>query len=58
MSLIYGDGQAKGISDFLPESDNGLTLFTTRHYEVAQSLVGSDVVEIAKMEGEEAIDRA
>ena len=44
-----------GLLQYLPESDLGLTIFTTRRYEVAQSLVGSGVVEVERMEQEEAM---
>ena len=48
--------QTEGLQAFLPESDNGLTIFTTRHGGVAQHLAGTDVVEIGKMTGQEVID--
>ncbi|KAF2472437.1 purine and uridine phosphorylase, partial [Lindgomyces ingoldianus] len=54
--LLHGAGQGKGLLDFLPESDDGLTVFTTRHYGVAQSVAGSNVVEVEKMETQEAIN--
>ncbi|KAF4540233.1 uncharacterized protein LTHEOB_9329 [Lasiodiplodia theobromae] len=38
------------------KSEDGLTVFTTRHGEVAQSLAGNDVVEIWKMTGQEAVE--
>ncbi|KAF2103826.1 kinesin light chain [Rhizodiscina lignyota] len=56
MEILYPTGQKEGILDFLPESDDGLTVFTTRHYEVAQSLAGIDVVELEKMGRQEAVD--
>ncbi|KAL1622245.1 hypothetical protein SLS56_008864 [Neofusicoccum ribis] len=36
--------------------EKGLTIFTTRHGEVAQSLAGNDVVEIGKMTRQEAVE--
>ena len=54
IELLHGTEQAEGILDFLPQSDQGLIVFTTRHSEVAQSLVGSDVVEVGKMVRQEA----
>ncbi|KAI1170819.1 hypothetical protein F4777DRAFT_567873 [Nemania sp. FL0916] len=43
-----------GIYDYLPESDNGLTVFTTRSSELAQSVAGSDQIELSKMDAQEA----
>src|ERR1051326_1615722 len=56
LDLLRGCEQAEGLLGFLPESEDGLTIFTTRHAGVAQHLVGSDVVEIEKMEAQETID--
>ncbi|KAL9123952.1 MAG: hypothetical protein Q9217_006671 [Psora testacea] len=53
--VLFGtSAELGGVTDYLPESENGLTLFTTRHREVAVSLAGSDVVEIQEMDCEEA----
>jgi hypothetical protein len=43
-----------GISKYLPESDDGITLFTTRSREVAVSATGSDVIELDAMDPLEA----
>ena len=45
--ILFGapDG-SKGVIDHLPESENGLTLFITRHREIAVSLAGNEVVEV------------
>ena len=53
--VLFGkpDG-SRGVTDYLPESENGLTLFTTRHREVAVSLAGNDVIEIQEMNDKEA----
>ncbi|KAF2787010.1 kinesin light chain [Melanomma pulvis-pyrius CBS 109.77] len=56
LELLCGKEQEQGLLDFLPESEHGLTLFTTRHYEAAQCVVGNDVLEVAKMERQEAIN--
>jgi tetratricopeptide (TPR) repeat protein len=56
LDMLYEKEQEQGLLEFLPESDLGLTLFTTRYYEVAQCVAGSDVVEVAKMQTQEAID--
>ena len=53
-TLFETSGELRGVTDYLPQSENGLTLFTTRHREVAVSLVGSEVVEIQEMDSEEA----
>ncbi|KAK5689372.1 hypothetical protein LTR17_026302 [Elasticomyces elasticus] len=44
-SILNGDAQRSGLLRYLPRSNQGLTLFTTRNYEIAQSLAGSDVVD-------------
>ncbi|OJD29869.1 kinesin light chain [Diplodia corticola] len=56
LDLLRGSEQTKGLLTFLPKSEDGLTIFTTRHGEVAQSLAGNDVVEIGKMTTQEAVD--
>ena len=43
-----------GVADYLPESENGLTLFTTRHRQIAVSLAGKEVVNLQNMTDEEA----
>lgn len=53
LDLLRAIDQTQGLLAFLPESDNGLTIFTTRHRTVAQHLTGSDVVEIEKMTKQE-----
>ena len=55
MDILEESGTAAGLLQYLPESDLGLTIFTTRRYEVAQSLVVSGVVEVERMEQEEAM---
>ncbi|KAL8942228.1 MAG: hypothetical protein Q9211_001495, partial [Gyalolechia sp. 1 TL-2023] len=42
------------LTDYLPQSENGLTLFTTRHREVAVSLARSEVIELQEMDPDEA----
>ncbi|KNG79980.1 kinesin light chain [Aspergillus nomiae NRRL 13137] len=56
LDLLRGTYQTEGLLAFLPESDGGLTIFTTRHGAVAQYLTGSDVVEIGKMTRQETTD--
>ncbi|RDW64624.1 hypothetical protein BP6252_10275 [Coleophoma cylindrospora] len=49
--VLFG---SQGLMKYLPESEDGLTLFTSRHQRVAQELVGRNVVELKKMTDEEA----
>ncbi|EKG12747.1 NB-ARC domain-containing protein, partial [Macrophomina phaseolina MS6] len=56
LDLLRGSEQTESLLTFLPESEDGLTIFTTRHGEVAQHLAGSDVVEIGRMTTRETID--
>jgi tetratricopeptide (TPR) repeat protein len=55
MSVMLGNEQSNGIADYLPESENGLVLFTTRHQEVAVSLAENNVIEIEKLDPPEAV---
>ncbi|KAH0556321.1 hypothetical protein GP486_005753 [Trichoglossum hirsutum] len=55
LDLLCGFKQTEGLLAFLPESDDGLTIFTTRHAGVAQYLVGSDVIKIEKMKEQETV---
>ncbi|XTI87088.1 kinesin light chain [Cenococcum geophilum] len=55
MELLFGTGQSKGIADYLPQSENGLIIFTTRHQEAAVSLADSDIIELEEMNREEAV---
>jgi hypothetical protein len=54
MQVLFGTGSSKGWVDFLPESEDGVTVFTSRRQEVVESLVRSDVIEVGKMNEEEA----
>jgi tetratricopeptide (TPR) repeat protein len=54
-NVLFGSKSSKGVIDYLPESEDGLTLFTSRYQTVTQSLVGSDVLELEKMTEQEAI---
>jgi len=56
MDVMFGSGSLKGVKNYLPKSEDGLTIFTSRNQKVAQSLVGSDVLEVEKMEEQEAVD--
>ena len=53
--VLFGKAdEHRGVTDYLPENGNGLTLFTTRHREIAVSLVGSEVVVLQEMNQKEA----
>ena len=53
--VLFGvSGELGGIISYLPESENGLTLFTTRYREIAVSLAGSEIIEIQEMDHQEA----
>ncbi|RYP60002.1 hypothetical protein DL771_010654 [Monosporascus sp. 5C6A] len=53
--VLFGSSDAPaGMSEYLPESKGGLTLFTTRSRDVALSVAGGDVVELHEMNREEA----
>ncbi|GAB7336817.1 hypothetical protein MBLNU13_g11325t2 [Cladosporium sp. NU13] len=56
MEIMDGTGANEGILQYLPEGDFGSTIFTTRDSRIAQSLAGSDVVELAKMKHPDAVD--
>jgi hypothetical protein len=56
MDIMDGRGENDGILQYLPEGEFGLTIFTTRDSQIAQSLAGSDVVELAKMTHLDAVD--
>lgn len=55
MDLLYGPPDAVGIKQYLPESRDGLTLFTTRSREVAQSCSENDMIELPEMDLQEAL---
>jgi tetratricopeptide (TPR) repeat protein len=46
---LYGSEHAAGIIDYLPESEKGMTVFTTRVQELAVSLTRGDVLELGSM---------
>ncbi|RYP57635.1 hypothetical protein DL769_009356 [Monosporascus sp. CRB-8-3] len=56
MDTLFGSpNKPGGISKHLPDSENGLTLFTTRSREVAVSLVEGDLIDLEEMSSEEAM---
>ncbi|CAN9209820.1 unnamed protein product [Alternaria alternata] len=54
--LFGGSEQSGGIVDYLPESEGGMTVYTTRTLEVAVSLTRGDVLELDAMDRGDAID--
>jgi azurin len=55
MDVLFGDSDAACvIADYLPESDSGLILFTTRSLEVAASATGGSRVKLPEASLEEA----
>ena len=52
--VLFGSGQSPGIVDYLPESEGGTTVYTTRTLEVAVSLTRSDVLELGAMDWQDA----
>jgi tetratricopeptide (TPR) repeat protein len=54
--LFGGSEQSGGIVDYLPESEGGVTVYTTRTVEVAVSLTRGDVLELGAMDRGDAID--
>ena len=46
---IVGSEQLQSIADYLPQSDDGLIVFTTRTQEAAVALAGGDVVQLGAM---------
>ncbi|KAF2993768.1 hypothetical protein E8E13_002106 [Curvularia kusanoi] len=57
LEVFFGNGQSPGIIDYLPESEGGITVYTTRTLEVAVSLTrGDDVLELGAMDRRDATD--
>ncbi|KAJ9645330.1 hypothetical protein H2199_003336 [Coniosporium tulheliwenetii] len=54
--ILFGTGQSKGIVDYLPESEEGMVVFTTRTLKVAVSLTRGDVMELGAMNRQDAAD--
>jgi tetratricopeptide (TPR) repeat protein len=53
--LVLGIGQSKGIVDYLPQSEEGVVVYTTRTLEVAGELTRSDVIGLGAMNQQDAI---
>jgi tetratricopeptide (TPR) repeat protein len=55
-SVVIGNRQSKGVVDYLPQSEEGVILFTTRVHEVAVSLTRSDLLKLGPMERQDAVN--
>lgn len=53
--LVCGTQDSKGIVDYLPSTDVGLILWTTRSREVARAVAQDDVVEVGSMQERDAL---
>jgi tetratricopeptide (TPR) repeat protein len=54
--ILFGSERSPGIVDYLPESEGGMTVYTTRTLEVAVSLTRGDVLELGAMGRGDATD--
>ncbi|KAF4951691.1 hypothetical protein FGADI_7285 [Fusarium gaditjirri] len=52
--LILGTADKAGLEEYLPQSDNGIILLTTRSGQVADEFAQADVIYIEQMDQEEA----
>jgi tetratricopeptide (TPR) repeat protein len=53
-NIFFGTEQSKGIIDYLPESETGVIVYTTRTPEVAE-LTRGDVIELGDMDQQDAV---
>lgn len=56
LDLLRGTEHTEGLLDFLPDNDDSLTLFTTRHLNVAQRITGTNVIKVGKMQKDEGFE--
>jgi tetratricopeptide (TPR) repeat protein len=54
LNIFFGDGQSEGISKYLPQSENGLIVYTTRTPEVAEQAC-RDIIEVGAMSRQDAM---
>ncbi|KAH7016552.1 uncharacterized protein B0I36DRAFT_436186 [Microdochium trichocladiopsis] len=52
--LFFGSDDKAGIEEYIPESENGLILLTTRSRQVAVQFTQSNIVDIEEMDSNEA----
>jgi tetratricopeptide (TPR) repeat protein len=55
LDIFFGDGQSEGISKYLPQSENGLIVYTTRTPEVAEEAC-RDIIQVGAMNRQDAMD--
>lgn len=55
LDLLLSVEKVDNLFQHLPKSSLGLTVYTTRSRRVAQSVVGSNIVELAKMDDQDAM---
>jgi hypothetical protein len=54
IDIFFGTEQLRGIVDYLPESETGVVVYTTRTLEVAEQTRG-DVIELGAMDRQDAV---
>ncbi|KAH9211280.1 P-loop containing nucleoside triphosphate hydrolase protein [Leptodontidium sp. 2 PMI_412] len=54
MEVVIGSNEKHGIYRYLPKSESGRVVFTTRSREVAVAVAGSDIIDLREMTQEEA----
>ncbi|OBT65046.1 hypothetical protein VE03_05181, partial [Pseudogymnoascus sp. 23342-1-I1] len=55
MEVVMGSNEKRGIYRYLPESESGRVVFTTRSRDVALAVAGSHIIELGEMSQEEAM---
>jgi hypothetical protein len=50
VDILFGTSEQDGINQYFPESEYGLTLFTTRSRNIAVSTAGNDLVALQEMD--------
>ncbi|RAR09054.1 kinesin light chain 2 [Stemphylium lycopersici] len=55
-NILFGSKKSGGIVDYLPESEGGVTVYTTRTLKIAVSLTHGDVLELDAMDRRDATD--
>jgi len=50
MDVLEGSDGEKGILDYLPDSESGLTVFTTRDKQTADALASNSIVDVEKLD--------
>jgi hypothetical protein len=52
--VLFGGEGKSGVVDYMPKAGDGKILFTTRYQDVAVNLAGGDVIELGKLQRNEA----